>query len=191
MIQLVTVVDTTPPDVQSVDISELQPMECTGGPISVTLDVTATDLVTPSVALTYLWFDEAGNPLDLPGGQPVIDPSIVVEVAGVGDHVFRVVAVDEAGNPKEDPKPLPYPYEPGYVTLMVVDTTPPELTAALRPTWGKGKKGPDDDEGWGGSRYEVELLATDICDAPPEIMAVISQPLDGSPMEVKYKSHKK
>lgn len=166
--QAVKVQDTTAPEVIAVDAPS-DPLECTGGAIPVTLTAQAQDayLVTPTNALKYQWFDGQGNAITPVMPQPVY----VASVGSLGEHVFRVVAIDEAGNVS----PLPAVGEPGDVVIEVVDTTAPEITVSA-----------DIEYLWPGNhKYNVVSLtvsALDVCDTDVTItaVAVSSQPDNGN-----------
>ena len=165
----VTVNDVTPPDI--VTITDTQTLECTN-PIGeeIAMSVTATDLCDDE--LEYAWTDEFDAPL---GNTPNITAKF-----GLGDHTATVVVTDDSGNS-----------ENGIVSILVRDTTPPEISAALNQTWGHSGDDDDDDDDDGGTRYEVAVSAEDICDEEPVITSYISQPLTGLDVDIKYKHHKK
>ncbi len=122
-------------------------------------------------ALTFTWrgpFIEGGGTVT--GGLPTV-------TLPLGTHVIALTVMDPLGEMSTDD-----------VTVTVIDTTAPTVTAALQPrgkrnddgsSERKGKdhasdKSGDDRSGFRSHRFEVVARATDSCDPSPNIVAEIN-----------------
>lgn len=81
----------------------------------------------------------------------------------------------------------------GTVSVVIQDSTSPDVIAALEYTHKPSKKNDDDDDdGGSGNWHKVVAKAVDLCDANPVVTALITQPLIGSDvLDVKYKQDRK
>lgn len=124
-----------------------------------------------------------------------VDASMV-DVTVPGDYAVVYTAVDASGNRAARTR-----------TVRVVDTIAPELTAALVRIGGgglagdsafpnsQGKGGRDDSDGvdedfekGGTTHFQVSLVAEDLCDPEPEIVALLTHPLSPEDIEkVEYR----
>ena len=129
-----------------------QPLEWVQG-LEVTLDGTGSSDPDDD-PLTFAWTDSEGSPL---GSTATLTLSL-----GLGVHSFTLVVNDgQVDSP------------PDTVQITIVDTTPPEVTAALVPVppkAGSGKSsGKSDKSGKGNGLHTVEFSCEDACDLEPDI----------------------
>lgn len=114
----------------------------------VTLNGTATDNV--STRFNFTWSEEG----ILLAAETNVTYTTLVHTFNLGLHVITLNATDEAGNTGSDD-----------VTVEVVDTTPPEITATATPSalWPPNHKYVE---------VKINVTAFDICDPSPNITFV-------------------
>ena len=148
----------------------VQTVEWAIGGAAVTLDGSGSS-DPDGDTLTYAWSAGAGVSFDNPASA-----TPTVTFSSLGTFVITLTVDD--GNGKTDT---------ATVTNTVVDTTPPEVTAALVCVGeDDGEHGDDndceDDEG----RFRIEFSCSDACDETPEVTGVIETPsLGGLDIELK------
>ena len=178
---VVTVVDKIAPTIVSIGPPVV--LECTN-PVgeSVTLSVDAFDACDQDLDIVWYLDLYMMDTQTLPDKTPSITATF-----GLGSHMVRVVITDDSGNATE-----------GSVSVMIQDTTPAEIAAALNPTnkpkSKKSNKSSKSSKSSKRSKYsQVVAQATDFCDASPVVTALINQPLTFSDVidNVKYKKSKK
>ena len=149
---------TNEPPVADAGLDQI--VEWTAGGVVATLDgMASSDL--DGHALTYTWTDSDGNIVGT-------DAEPTVNLSALGTYTFTLVVNDgivDSG--------------PDTVDVEVVDTTPPDVSAALVAL------DVEDDEG----KYRAEFSCSDACDVDPKLTGVIVTPsLDGMEIKLKTKS---